>query len=294
MVETGRVHNDGHHRRATIGPLDDTRGNRYGFATVAADLHTGDMWGIVDPAVLERIVVVSPHFDDAVLGAAHLLATYPGTTVLTVMGGRPPAYPDPPTDWDAAGGFVAGDDVVALRREEDVRATAVLGARSRWLEFADHQYLDPPARPTAAEVAPSLADAIRSEAPTAVFVPMGIANPDHDVTHAAALLVRQTWSGHSDEPAWFCYEDHGYKHLPGLLAWRVATLFKAGVWPSPAVVPVELDATRKRAAIDCYVSQLGPLERDHHLGARLAANVPEQHWRLAPPPPGWERLIDML
>ena len=22
-------------------------------------------------------------------------------------------------------------------------------------------------------------------------------------------------------------------------------------------------------------------------------NVPEQHWRLAPPPPGWEALVDM-
>ena len=34
-------------------------------------------WGIVDEAVLQRIVVVSPHFDDAVLGAAHLLGSYP-------------------------------------------------------------------------------------------------------------------------------------------------------------------------------------------------------------------------
>ena len=70
-------------------------------------------WGLVDPSLLRRIVVVSPHFDDAILGAAHLLATYPGSTVITVLGGRPPAYPPEPTDWDACGGFVAGDDVVA-------------------------------------------------------------------------------------------------------------------------------------------------------------------------------------
>ena len=50
-------------------------------------------------------------------------------------------------------------------------------------------------------------------------------------------------------PAWFCYEDHGYKHIPGLLAWRVTKLFKAGLWPTPAIVPVEPDMALKRRAI---------------------------------------------
>lgn len=255
---------------------------------------SGELWGLVDPAVLERVVVVSPHFDDAVLGAAHVLGSYPGSTVLTVMGGRPPRYPDPPTDWDGAGGFRSGDDVVVLRREEDVRATAVLGATSAWLEFVDHQYLEPGARARPGDIAPVLLDALAERRPTAVFAPMGIANPDHVATHAASLLVRERLSASAEPPAWFCYEDHGYKHLPGLLAWRIATLFKAGIWPTPAVVPVEPDMARKRAAIACYVSQLGPLERDHHLSARLDANVPEQHWRLAPPPAGWERLAERL
>jgi hypothetical protein len=46
----------------------------------------------------------------------------------------------------------------------------------------------------------------------------------------------------------------------------------------------------KRAAIECYRSQLGPLRRDHLLDERLEANVPEQYWRLDPPPTGWEAL----
>ena len=79
-------------------------------------------WGEVDPAAFSRIVVVSPHFDDAAMGAGHLIASYDDTTVVTVLGGRPPAYPDVPSEWDALGGFVAGDDVVAVRREEDVAA----------------------------------------------------------------------------------------------------------------------------------------------------------------------------
>ncbi len=237
---------------------------------------------------------MSPHFDDAILGAAHLLATYPGSTVITVLGGRPPVYPSEATDWDACGGFVAGDDVVAARREEDRAAMESVGATPVWLEFADHQYLAEDERPQAREVAPSLGAAIAAVDPTAVFLPMGLANPDHVLTHDAGLMVRSNLVESGEGPAWFCYEDHGYKHIPGLQAWRVTKLFKAGLWPTPSVVPIEPDMDRKRAAIAFYKSQVAPLERDHVLSERLAANVPEQYWRLDPPPAGWELLTDLV
>jgi LmbE family N-acetylglucosaminyl deacetylase len=247
-------------------------------------------WGVIDPVDLERIVVVQPHFDDGVMGAGHVLGTYPGCTCITVMGGVPPAYPSPPTEWDSLGGFVDGDDVVASRAEEDRAALAVVRAVPVRLRFVDHQYLSKDQRATADEVAPDLGSAIDTAEPTSVFVPMGLANPDHSVTHEAALLAR------ADRPGltWFAYEDAGYKHLPGLLAWRVATLFKSGLWPTPAMVPVEPDVDRKHRAFACYRSQLAPLERDHALAERLAANVPEQYWRLDPPPAGWEGLTETI
>ena len=251
-------------------------------------------WGLVDPDVLRRIVVVSPHFDDAVLGAAHLLSTYPSSVVITVMGGQPPAYPAEPTPWDALGGFRAGDDVVAARREEDSAAMAFVGATPVWLEFPDHQYLDRADRPKPDEVAPALEAAVTDLAPTAVFLPMGLANPDHDVTHRAGLLARDRLLRSLPACSWFCYEDHGYKHIPGILAWRVAKLFMSGLWPTPAVVPIEPDMERKRAAIELYKSQIPPLQQDHALDERLDANVPEQFWRLDPPPQGWEGLMDLV
>jgi LmbE family N-acetylglucosaminyl deacetylase len=247
----------------------------------------------VEPAELARIVVVSPHFDDAALGASHLLTRHAPTsetTVITVLGGRPPAYPDQPTWWDALGGFQSGDDVVAVRREEDRAAMAVLGAHPVWLEFADHQYLAKGDRPHPDAVAPALEEAILAARATAVFVPMGIANPDHVMTHEAAMLVRDR---HTDL-AWFCYEDHGYKHINGLLAWRIAKLFRSGRWPTPAIVPIDIDVETKRKAIWCYTSQIPPLEQDHALTERLAANVPEQFWRIDPPPDGWDRLMKDL
>jgi LmbE family N-acetylglucosaminyl deacetylase len=247
-------------------------------------------WGEFDPSVFARIVVVSPHFDDAAMGAGHLLASYPDTTVITVLGGPPPAYPDEPSEWDALGGFVAGDDVVAARRLEDVAAMAVLESDYRWLEFPDHQYLAPPDRPTPSDVAPTLASVINEIDPTAVFFPMGLGNPDHVMVHDAALLARAEQPGRD----WFCYEDHGYKHIPGLLAWRVAKLLRAHPWPTPAIVPHEPDEERKRKAIWCYTSQIPPLENEHALTARLAGHVPEQFWHLAPPPSGWEGLAELI
>jgi LmbE family N-acetylglucosaminyl deacetylase len=251
-----------------------------------------EMWGVLDPGVLRRIAVVSPHFDDAAMGAGHLLLTYPGSTVITVLAGEPPSYPQEVSPWDAAGGFTDGDDVVAARRQEDLAALAKLSAEHIWLDFPDHQYLPVEKRPTPEEVAPSLEEAITESGASAVFLPMGIANPDHELSHKAGLLARAALGDRAGAPAWFCYEDQGYKHLPGMLAWRISKLFRSGLWPTPAIVPVRLDAERKTAALMEYASQIPPLEQDHMLRQRIEANVPEQYWRLAPPPPGWEGLYE--
>jgi LmbE family N-acetylglucosaminyl deacetylase len=245
------------------------------------------LWGKLEDSVLDSIVVVSPHFDDAALGAAHLIISYPGTAVVTVHGGRPSAYPAEVSEWDALGGFETGDDVVGVRREEDRAAMESMGATPIWLDFVDGQYLREGERPSAAEYAAGLKAAIEAAHPTAVFLPMGIAQPDHMITHDAGLLARAEMG---EDVSWFCYEDHGYKHLPGMLAWRVSRLFRSGIWPTPSIVPIEVDMAAKRAAIDCYTTQLPPLEYEHLLSIRLDANVPEQYWRLATAPEGWERL----
>jgi len=268
-------------------------------------------WGFVTEAERERLVVVSPHPDDAVLSCGQVLAAHPGATVVTVFTGAPATYSDPPTRWSRLSGFGPGDDVMAARREEDRRALAVLDATPVWLGFVEHQLDEsvPPA--TAAEIADVLDEALRSLRPTLVLMPFGLANPEHVAVHDAAVLVRSRWlaeAANADvgtavdidadastaDTVWCCYQDVAYHHIPGQLAWRVASLFKAGLWPTPVAMPLDPSDERKRAALACYPSQLRALEADWRLQARLDAPTPEQVWRLDPPPPGWEAMIDLV
>jgi LmbE family N-acetylglucosaminyl deacetylase len=248
--------------------------------------HPMRSWGLPHPGEVDRVAVVSPHLDDAVLGCGRFLARHPRSTVVTVFAGNPPRYPDPMRPWDVHSGFAPGDDVMAARRSEDTAACEALDAIPHHLDFVEYSY-NPDDRPVAvAEVAPVLRDVLRELAPTLVLAPFGLANPDHDVTHRACMLVRDDLP----DASWWCYEDSGYKHIPGLLAWRVSSLFRSGIWPTPVCPHVDPSEARKRDAVNCYPSQLRALEHDWQIGAKLAAPAPEQYWRLAPPPEGWEGL----
>ena len=246
-------------------------------------------WGWVEADELDRVVVLSPHPDDAVLSCGQFLSAHPGTTVVTVFCGFPAAYPDPPNRWAQLSGFGPGDDIVALRRDEDRRALAVLGASPVHLDGfaeADLQPEEPVA--TAAEVAGAIGPVIAELDPTLVLVPLGLANPEHVTVHDAAVLVREEHTQRS----WIAYQDVAYHHIPGLLAWRIARLFHSGLWPTPVAMPIDASDERKRAALAEYPSQVQALEADWSLQRRLDAPTPEQYWRLAPPPAGWEGLSD--
>jgi LmbE family N-acetylglucosaminyl deacetylase len=90
-----------------------------------------------------RIVVVSPHLDDAVLSVGATIAggVRDGASieVLTAIAcdpdSRAPAGP-----WDVGSGFATEGESARVRREEDRAACRILGATPRWLPFADEQY----------------------------------------------------------------------------------------------------------------------------------------------------------
>ena len=194
--------------------------------------------------------------------------------------------------WDALGGFQPGDDVVAARRIEDKAALDVLAAGQAWLDFADHQYDEAgpaTARPTAYEIADALEVVLDGIGPSAVMVPMGLANPDHVLTHDACRVVIDR---RPDAWTWFGYAEAGYEHIPGILAWRIGRLLRSGLWPTPAAVIADSGRDAKRTALACYVSQLPALAADWAYDPDRNARVAESYWRLAPPPDGWERLAE--
>jgi LmbE family N-acetylglucosaminyl deacetylase len=242
-------------------------------------------WGLPEDGELERVVVVSPHLDDAVLSCGGFMSVHPAVTVVTVFAGNPKAYPVPMRVWDVQSGFGPDDDVMEVRRREDEAALALLDATPLHLDFIEHSY-NPGDKPVAPEVlADGLVTALKSLTPTLVLAPFGLANPDHDATHRGCMLARDRLAS---EVSWWCYEDNGYKHIPGMLAWRVSSLFRRGLWPTPVCPPVDHSGDRKAAAVECYPSQLLALEDDWRIREKLASPAPEQFWRLAPPPKGWE------
>ena len=95
-------------------------------------------WGLP-----RRVVVVSPHFDDAVLSLGALIAQSVRAgvmfEVLTVFGGDPTSE-TPANPWDLASGFRTEGQAAIARREEDRSACASLQVTPVWLPFGAEAY----------------------------------------------------------------------------------------------------------------------------------------------------------
>jgi LmbE family N-acetylglucosaminyl deacetylase len=229
-----------------------------------------------DVTPLAPITVVSPHLDDAVLSCAGLIAGAPGTTVVTVFAGLPPArdastpaeFLPGSTIWDQASGFAAGDDVVGLRRAEDRAALAQLGAVPRWLDFLDSQYVLEPgesAEPT--EIAAAIRAALGDLRPATIAFPLGLEHTDHKRTHEACFLLlqespelAQNWVAFIDVPYRAVYRDQADARLTRLrdLGYELE--------------PLSFDlGERKIAALSKYPSQLKALAE-----STVNAELPEE------------------
>ena len=220
-------------------------------------------WGLPDPGELDSVVIVSPHLDDAVLGCGRLMAAHPGATVVTLYAGAPAAYPDPMTHWDTLAGFVPGDDVLAPRREEDA---AALGRARRHAVLARLRRAPVPApRPSGSgPTRPSTGSrrccaswrrprcSCRSGSRTPTTPPptrpgcsCASASPSR---RGSVTRTRATSTSRACSPG-------GCPSCSG-----------AGSGRRRSRSPSTTHDARKRAALDCYRSQLLALEADWQLG----------------------------
>lgn len=221
-----------------------------------------------------RLIVVSPHLDDAVFGCGNLLIACPGSVVCTVFAGAP-AEPVR-TPWDEAAGFADSGEAMRVRRQEDERALALCGARPVWLDFLDAQY---GATPTVEAVADALATQFSRFYGCVPVCPLGLWHSDHVLVGAAWRLLVRT----RRLPSCIAYEDAIYRAMPGVLHGGFERLDAERLRASPLKPRFAAAQSRgrvgalKRRAIDAYKSQLRalePLSPDVHRA--------EHYWRVAP------------
>ena len=220
-----------------------------------------------------RLLVISPHLDDAVFACGDALRACPGAMVITVFAGGPQDWTRQ-TLWDSAAGFEPGQDVLRCRREEDRQALSLLGARPRWLPFWPSQY---GCSPSGRQIMTALADTIGLVDPGAILMPFGLWHRDHRLTHQAAIELLALHR----HRRWFAYEDAIYRRWPdaGLQA-RHAELRARGIRPVAPVVS-QTASEPKRRSVACYRSQLRALATPGRPGAGDALE-PERHWALVP------------
>ena len=131
---------------------------------------------------MNRVAVVSPHLDDAVLSAWLVLTGNPLTRVISCFAGIPP--PSMQGSWDRRTGLSSGG-AVAARRAEDLSALALAESEAVHLDLLDEQYRGGRDAPRA-----ELAQLLREHLAEAdeVWLPAGLGgHVDHVAARDAAL-----------------------------------------------------------------------------------------------------------
>lgn len=212
---------------------------------------------------MRKILIVSPHFDDAVLSAGEHMAGRPDAEVITVFGG----FPDKPekrvTPYDLKCGFKNAEDAVYSRRHENDRATALLKATHIDLDFPDSQYGEDSTQEVIAEV---LQKFVNGQDYEYIMAPLGLGHPDHLLTTQSVLALE------TDLPI-YLWEDLPLRVVePELVYERLQELgITAKVWN--ANTNREKIAEKIRA-LSCYASQIGTGILDPFL-----LYVPERFYR---------------
>jgi hypothetical protein len=216
-------------------------------------------------------VILSPHFDDAVLSCWHVLASAGDVRVVNVFAGEPPA--GALGWWDRLAGSTDSAAAVRMRIEEDRRALALAGRTSVNLPFLDSQYREPDQAP--GEIVEALRGVLIAGA--RLYAPAGLGDHhrDHTAVRSAALAL------HAEGADLELYADLPHATAFGWPPWVLdggspTVADRAGErWASQLEatgIPVERmvaaahrlptkDLARKLEAVLTYASQIGPLQR---------------------------------
>ncbi len=229
-----------------------------------------------NPADLEPpILVISPHFDDAVLSCGSFLSAHPGAIVLTIMGGSPNSWTTW-RQWDNGDcELPEGTDVVTLRKKEDLAALGALKCEHRWGNVLDLQYSSHLDADRPRQIRDQIEHALDECAPSSCLIPVGILHPDHEQVRRISLLVAQRDTANR---MWFAYDDLPYRPRQKVRYQEALGEIRQMWSMAPVALRVDHDGTKKPNAVNHYQSQLRALtEGSKHLADDLD---PEGYWAL--------------
>ena len=215
------------------------------------------------------IVVVSPHYDDAVFSCGGLIGVSPCLIVATVYTGLP-ANPGVLTDGDRRCGFSSAGEAMRERAAENRKALALLHADNIDFGFLDSQYVRDP--DNGSDLLTSvLAAAIAQIQPAAIFFPLGLFHSDHIRVSDALIALSSGFRAIQ----WSAYEDIPYRKNSQLVVQRLSQLKERGV--NATSLRIEGAPGNKSAAVEAYRSQFRGLGYED---GRPILHQPEQYWRL--------------
>jgi LmbE family N-acetylglucosaminyl deacetylase len=216
-------------------------------------------------------IILSPHFDDAVLSCWHVLTSASEVLVVNVFAGEPAA--GTLGWWDRLAG--ATDSVATVRRrvEEDRRALARAGCSAVNLPFVDGQYRESEQAP--GEIVEALRGILVTGARLYAPASLGDHHHDHKAVRTAALAL------YAEGAEVELYADLPHATALGWPRWVLDGLPSttadpaAERWTSQLAstgIPVERmaalahrlpseDRASKLDAVRTYASQIGPLQR---------------------------------
>lgn len=235
-----------------------------------------------------RRIVISTHFDDAVLSVSGFLLRSAATTAIVTVFGGLPATNDQTSAWDRDCGFDSAIEAARSRQREDSEACRLLGADQVVLPYPDTPYLIDTGL---AELTEFLACHVGAD--TQVLVPAGIGNVDHRKVSDWALSALRTIAAgeillYADLPYAMALpewpDNIGGIFTPGRMEQvleRGLTAYQVAASDFLALTAVEW--RRKREAILSYASQLALLGREY--GQFLAYPGSLQHEALLPVTP---------
>jgi hypothetical protein len=216
-------------------------------------------------------VILSPHFDDAVLSCWHVLASADEVLVVNVFAGEPAA--GALGWWDRFAGATDSAAAVRTRIEEDRQALALAGRTAVNLPFLDGQYRQGDQAP--GEIVEALRGVLAAGARIYAPASLGDHHRDHTAVRAAALALR------AEGANVVLYADVPHATLDGWPRWVLGGGSSSGADPAAerwasqletTGIPVErMDATahrltaedhaRKFEAVLTYDSQIAPLQQ---------------------------------